>query len=405
MPIPACGWTQDAVAWARGLLLREADLATQMMSVWSRVTLHTQAAVARTVRGLAPIAGPCGPATRHQTVAELELARLLHYPSLAPAAAERRAPILFVPSLINRYYVLDLLDDLSVIRLLCERGHELFVLDWKATGARGPELGLADYTDDAIGEAVHRVTELAGCEQVGLLGYCMGGTLATIHAARHPERIRALCLLGTPIDFHASGKLAELVSPDRFNADALMDLFGNMPALLMQQGFKLLNPSDAWLKMMHMHYDCRDADWLRHWLAVEGWLEDNSSFPGGVYREYIRELYQKNALVTGQLELRGQPVELHRLVAPLLNVIALNDGICTPPSSRALMDRVGSVDREVLEFATGHIGLATSRRAHRELWPRVADWLDQRLALPPAGENAAPKPQPKKGSQQHDQAS
>jgi polyhydroxyalkanoate synthase len=211
-----------------------------------------------------------------------------------------------------------------------------------------------------------------------MIGYCMGGTLAAMFAARHPTAVRWLTLLGTPIDFHRSGRLAEWTRPQRFDADLLIDAYGNMPPWLMQSGFKLLNPVDALSKLMRLHQNATDEQATRQFVALEAWLDDNLAFPGGLYRDYIRGLYQDNALVRGQFRVGGEPVDLRRIVAPLLNVIALKDHICEPPSSRALMELVASTDKQVFEFDTGHIGLTTSRRAHQQLWPRVIDWMEER---------------------------
>jgi polyhydroxyalkanoate synthase len=126
-----------------------------------------------------------------------------------------------------------------------------------------------------------------------------------------------------------------------------------------------------------MHQD-PDERRLRHLVALESWLDDNIAFPGGVYREYIRRLYQDNALVRGELTLGGERVDLRRIDAPLLNVVALRDHICAPPASRALQDLVASADRRLLEHDTGHIGLTASRRSHEELWPEIARWLESR---------------------------
>jgi poly[(R)-3-hydroxyalkanoate] polymerase subunit PhaC len=151
-----------------------------------------------------------------------------------------------------------------------------------------------------------------------------------------------------------------------------------MPPLLMQSGFKLLNPFDAINKMFSLLKDAADGERVRHFVALESWLDDNIAFPGGVYREYIRALYQDDALCKRTMRIAGTPVDLAKLTAPLLNVIALRDHICAPPASRALMPLVSSKDKELLEFDTGHIGLTTSRRSLGELWPRIADWMEQR---------------------------
>jgi polyhydroxyalkanoate synthase len=354
-----------------------ADAIDRCISIGTRNRLHALAAAARMMRGKRPIAYIHGPATAYEVVSEGPLARLLLYRRAAGVPA-RQAPLVIVSSLINRYYVLDLLPEISVIRLFTARGFDVYVLDWKAPGELGPTLRFADYVDGAIRAAAGEAADRSGAPNVAVLGYCMGGTLAVMHAARHAAQVRALALLGTPVDFHASGLLASWTRRDLFDADLLIDAVGNMPPALMQSGFKLMNPADALFKLMHLALDGDDETRVRHMVALESWLEDNIAFPGGVYREYIKRLYQDNALVSGELEIAGTRVDLTQLVSPLLNVIALRDHICAPPASRALMPKVGSSDKALLEFETGHIGISTSRRAHQQLWPKICDWFEAR---------------------------
>jgi polyhydroxyalkanoate synthase len=359
----------------RALRLQLADTFDTMVAHGARARLHAQAALARLLLGKEPIDFVAGPATPHRILEEGPLARLIHYPSAKAGAGK---PILIVASLINRYYVMDLLPELSVIALLARRGFDVYVLDWKSPGPDGPDLGFTDYVDGVIPHAAQLVAARHAGSLPAVIGYCMGGTLAVMFAARHAARLRSLCLLGTPVEFRLSGELYNLTDRRRFDADLLMDVLGNMPPLMMQSGFKLLNPFDAVNKMISLLRDAGDADRVRHFVALESWLDDNVAFPGGVYREYIRALYQDDLLCKRTMRIAGKPVDLAKLTAPLLNVVALRDHICAPPASRALMPLVASTDKEVLEFDTGHIGLTTSRRSLAELWPRIADWMEQR---------------------------
>lgn len=368
--------SDPAPRWMAGWLPL-ADALDRMVASSTRARLHAQANLARAARGLAPIEHIAGPASPHAVVADGPLMRLLHYPARRNA---RPIPVVVVASLINRYYVLDLLRETSVLGAMNERGLHAYVLDWKAPGDEGPGRTLGDFALGAIDQAVEAAKRAHRCERVAVVGYCMGGTMATMYAARHPAKVAALCLLGTPIDFHASGELAGWTAPDRFDVDGLVAGLGNMPPALMQSGFKAMNPVDALMKGVHLWLDADDEARVRHAVALESWLEDNVAFAGGAYREYIRSLYQENALARGAMRLGGDPVDLRQITAPLLNVLALRDHICAPPSTRALMDLVGSPDKQLLEFETGHIGLTTSPRAHRELWPRILGWLEERTA-------------------------
>ena len=359
--------------FGRGLLSLQ-DAGDAMLAWAARARLHAMAAASRLGKGAAPLQFTAGPATPHRIAADLPRARLLHYRA---EGASQRVPILIVASLINRYYVLDLRPGLSAIDLLRRRGFDVYVLDWKAPGGAGPDLRFADYIDGAIAEGARIAAAESGTGGVAVLGYCMGGTMAAMFAARHPSLVQAVALLGTPIDFHLSGVLAEWTDRRRFDADLVADACGNMPSWLMQSGFKMLKPLDGAMKMMRLHQEDDEAA-LQHMVALESWLEDNLAFPGGLYREYIGRLYQENALARGTMRIAGEPVDLKQLVAPLLNVIALRDHICAPPSSRALMELAGSTDKQSLEFDTGHIGLTTSRRAHRDLWPASASWIGER---------------------------
>jgi len=356
-----------------GAQLEVADALHALGAEWSRASVAALAGAARLLRGRPPVAWPHRGASRHEVAARRGNVTLRRYPAQrAPA----RAPILVVASLINKYYVMDLLPGLSVFEHLAGRGFEIWVLDWGAPGAAGRERTFADYVDDLIPWGVEQAGRSAGGGPVATLGYCMGGTMAAMFAARHPQAVRALALLGTPIDFQKSGLLALWSQRRWFDADRMVDAFGNVPPWLLQSAFKALAAADLPRKLTDLLERADDEAAVRHYVALESWLEDNVAFPGGVYRQYIRDCYQDNKLVRGQMVVGGKAIDLARITMPLLVVTALRDRICEPPSARALLERAHSREAKLLEFDTGHIGLTTSRRALAELWPQIADWLE-----------------------------
>ena len=172
-------------------------------------------------------------ATPAQVVHHENKWRLLRY---EPRAAGRayRTPLLLVPSLINRHYVLDLMPGKSFVEYLVGMGHDVFVIDWGTPGDEDRHLTFDDIVDGYLGRAVRVAARLGGAARVHVLGYCLGGTLAIIHAAARPERIASLCVLAAPVKFGDEGLLAAWTRSRRFDLDALVTALGNVPWQLLQ---------------------------------------------------------------------------------------------------------------------------------------------------------------------------
>src|SRR5262249_19933738 len=138
----------------------------------------------------------------------------------------------------------------------------------------------------------------AGTNRLGILGYCMGGTLTAIHTAQHPDTVAALVTLAAPIDFDRGGMLRRMVEPSWFDADAIADA-GNVAPTQMQSGFVALRPTLDAAKLATLPETLMDPVSKTAFLALEEWATDNIPFPAEAYRRYIREMYQGNELVHG----------------------------------------------------------------------------------------------------------
>jgi len=285
--------------------------------------------------------------------------------------------VVFAYSLINRYYILDFLPGRSLLETLTARGHPCYVIDWGLAGAGERFKTWEDYTVGYIGLAMRTACALSGVAKAHLYGYCMGGTMALSYAALRPERVATFTAMATPVDFHDSGLLSRWTRPDTFDVDSIVDTFGNVPTWLMEGGFRFLAPIGNLTKWRDLWRNREKEGFVETWRALERWSSDNVPFPGEVYRQYIRDCYQRNALVRGEMRVGGERVDLGRLECPLLMVLAERDHIVPRASSAALLD---VVDREptVLEFPTGHIGLSTSSRAPTTFWPPISEWLVER---------------------------
>ena len=313
-----------------------------------------------------------GWASPHEVVGEFQGARVLYY---APAGAARSPPVVYVYSLINRSYIMDFQQGRSLVAHLAAQGHPGYLIDWGTPTAAHRHKTWADYLHGVIGRTISLAAEREGTDRATLYGYCMGGTLALAYAALRPERVRAFVAMATPVDFHDDGLLSTWTRPGLFNVDALVDGFGNVPTWLMESGFRMLQPLGNVTKWRDLWEGREKEGFVEMWRTLERWSADNVAFPGEVYRQYIRDCYQRNAFVTGEMVVGGERVDLGRIESPVLVLTANKDHIAPKKATHALLGRTGSKDVTHLEYATGHIGLSTSGKGPKEIWPAVDQWL------------------------------
>jgi polyhydroxyalkanoate synthase len=312
--------------------------------------------------------------TPHDAVWTENKWRLLRFRPVRPAGERLRTPLLLVPSLINRWYVLDLQPGKSFAEWLVAAGHDVYVIDWGTPTAEDRYLDFDDICQRYLGRAIGKVAALAPDGVTHVLGYCLGGTLATIHAAANPARVATLTALAAPIDFAHAGILAAWTRSPTFDVDALVDGFGNVPWPLMQASFHLLKPTANLSKLVSLADRAWDDEFLDGFLATERWGNDNVSFPGECYRRYIHDLYRGNHLALGTMRLAGRAARLEAIDCPLLAVTFAHDHIVPVASAAPLVERVASPDKAQLHLDGGHVGAVVSRKAARALWPQLSRW-------------------------------
>src|SRR5262249_12500600 len=155
----------------------------------------------------------------------------------------------------------------------------------------------------------------------------------------------------------------------------LVDAYGNVPTALMEVGFSAMAPVQRMTKWLEVFRRIDDPDFVTTFLAMERWAADNVPFPGEGYRQYIKDCYQGNRFCKGAMLVGGERVDLANIRCPLLNIIADNDTIAPPSSSEPLNGAVSSSDKQTMRFPVGHIGLSTSSKGPRQIWPKIADWI------------------------------
>jgi polyhydroxyalkanoate synthase len=153
----------------------------------------------------------------------------------------------------------------------------------------------------------------------------------------------------------------------------------------MQASFHLLRPTTTAAKLVGLLDRAWDDEFLDGFLATERWGNDNVSFPGACYRDYIELLYRGNRLATGTMTLSGRPARLDALDVPLLVVSFAHDHIVPPASATAVLDLAASPDKAHLALSGGHVGAVVSRKAATSLWPQLSRWWAERDTQPSRG--------------------
>jgi len=323
----------------------------------------------RAPKGFEPPVGQ----TPHTVVWTENKWRLLKF---SPVTRKYTTPILMVPSLINRWYVLDLGPGRSLIEWLVAQGHEVFCIDWGTPGAEDRYLTWDDIAGRYVGRAVRIAAHDSGDTHV--LGYCLGGTLATTYVAAFPDRVASLVNLAAPVDFAHGGIMSTWTRTPTFDVSSIIDAFGNVPWQLMQASFNMLRPTLRMAKAVAVLDRAWDDEFLDGFLATEKWGHDNVSFPGECYRQYIVELYRDNRLVAGTFQLLGRPARLSAITCPVLAIAFADDHIVPVPCAEPLIGAVASRDKQLLVDRGGHVGAVVSRKAADRLWPALSTFWAQR---------------------------
>jgi polyhydroxyalkanoate synthase len=307
----------------------------------------------------------------------------------APAAApeqRQRVPLLLVYALINKPYIFDLLPGRSFVEYMLGRGFDVYLLDWGAPGPEDRATRFDTYAAEYLPRAVRRVLATAGADNLHMLGYCIGGTLAVLYAALLPEApLRTLALLAPPIDFAAgpASVYAKWLDARHFDVDNLVDKLGNIPPELIEFGSKMLKPGENYVGVYTGLWDrMDDPAAVEGWQAMHRWVHDGVPFAGAAFRQWVNDFIRANRLVQGELRAAGRRADLANIRTPLLNVVAQHDHIVPPAQSAALMPLVSSADQQLLAIPSGHVGLMGGSGARNRVWPAIADWLEARSLKP-----------------------
>jgi len=345
----------------------------------SEITALVDRTIKRNIRGLGYFTSPA-PVVGH-SAKDLLYSRgtlnLYHYRPKAPEIY--RTPILFVMATTNRSYILDVAPGMSFVEFFLDAGYDVFVMDWEPPVLDERRHSLATYADDFVSDCIDQIKFRTGEDEVTLMGYCMGGVLATVHtAANKGDRIRNLVCFTTPSDFHAMGLFSSWTDEKYFDVDRLVDAVGIVPADMVMQAFLAQQPAKRPVGQMHLYDQLWNDQFVSHFRRMDRWSNDVLPLAGEYFRDTVKELMWANKLVKGGLEIKGKKADLNNIDVPFFHAVAQYDSIVPREASAPLAQLISSKDKTEVVLKGGHISLLAGASAKNRLWIPLDQWLSER---------------------------
>jgi len=298
---------------------------------------------------------------------------------LEPERRERAAagpPVLLIPSLVNKAFVLNLDQRCAFAPYLAWRGLNPFLVDWREPGSEERRFTLGDYIAERLEPALDHVLTTTGRKPV-VLGYCMGGLLALALACRRQSDLAALVLLATPWDFHADdagaqGRLAKALTPW---LEPILTTLDVLPVDVLQAAFAAIDPPSIGRKFQRFASLNPRSRTASHFVALEDWLNDGVPLPAAVARETLLDWYGANTTARGTWTVGGLPVRPESVTLPSLVIIPQHDRIVPAVSASALARALPQAECRTPPL--GHVGMMTGRRAVAQVHDPVARWIQR----------------------------
>ncbi len=294
------------------------------------------------------------------------------------AEPSNKVPMLIVYALVNRPYMTDIQEDRSTVKGLLDAGQDVYLIDWGYPDASDRYLTLDDYINGYLDNCVDYIREAHGVDAINLLGICQGGAFSLCYSSLHPEKVKNLVTMVTPVDFQTpDNMLSHWVQ--NVDIDLLVDTIGNVPGEMLNWTFLNLKPYQLMgQKYLGMVDTMVDAKNLKNFMRMEKWIFDSPDQAGEAFRQFIKDFFQQNKLLKGEVQIGSETVDLKNVTMPVLNVFAEFDHLVPPDASRALKGVVGTEDYTELSFKGGHIGIYVSGKAQKTIPPTIGEWLTAR---------------------------
>jgi polyhydroxyalkanoate synthase subunit PhaC len=314
---------------------------------------------------------------------ENALIQVIQYAPLGDEVHAR--PLVLIPPCINKFYILDLQPENSLVRYAVEQGHTVFLVSWRNVSAEQGRLTWDDYLRDGIMKAIDVAREVAGADKVNTLGFCVGGTLLAsalaVMKARGEDKVASMTLLTSMLDFSDTGEIGTLVSKESVAArEAAIGTGGLMQGKELSFTFSSLRANDLMWQYVVNSYLKGKAPPAFDMLY---WNSESTNLPGPMFCWYVRNTYLENNLRSpGKTVQCGVPVDLARIDVPAFVYASREDHIVPWRTAYASTQLLSGESTFVLG-ASGHIAgvINPPAKQKRNYWaggaagPEPENWL------------------------------
>jgi polyhydroxyalkanoate synthase len=283
------------------------------------------------------------------------------------------APVLYVPSLVNRAYILDLAEDRSLLRTSAAQCLRSYLLDWGDPGPAERQFTMTDYVEGVLIPALEEIKAQNG-RAPHLVGYCMGGTLAVVPAVLRPDLVASLVVLAAPWDFHAGTEASRmLLGFSRPMVELMLETEHVLSVDVLNALFASLDPTLVGRKFRRFAAMDSASDAAQRFVELEDWLNDGVPLAGPVAREALFGWYFENTPASRQWRVGGAVIDPARISCRTLAFIPAQDRIVPPESAQALVAAIPGA--EAVSVDLGHIGMTAAGNAPTAVYRQLLHWL------------------------------
>lgn len=311
---------------------------------------------------------------------------------------QHKRPLILVPPLGVTTETFDLMPQRSLVRYMAACGFKTYLIDWGKPGKKHAHLGMRDYADEMMGQAVAEVRRHSGESEVSIMGWCMGGLISLLYLGiTRDSKVRNLVTVASPIDLRggglATGVAQALNVPAQlirrytdFRLHLLDPSMLHAPPWLTTLTFKLTDPLSSVTTYWDLVTRLWDREFVESHSTTSDYLNNMLLYPGGVVQDMAVKVAVDNELAKGEIEVGGQLADLSAIDCSMMVFAGETDSLVPAKIAEKIMDIVASEDKSFQVVPGGHMGVILGSKAQQAVWAEAAAWLQARDS------GKAPKP-------------